>query len=204
MNDGRPEALDSAVLRNAQRGLGIDDMPVIFDLPMPLAIKRTEEFTRWVHPVLQVYCAKCHDAQHPGDFQLVPVKSRSDRSSNALRANLDATLRLVDPKNLSHSVLLSSTLRPHGNGAKPRPIFPGSNDKAYRVLAQWVNHLSAPKTAMSLLIVRPCATRARAMKFSPSIAIAKAPPDPTRAWVPTPRCPPCLAILLEPAKRASV
>ena len=49
------------------------------------------------------------------------------------------------PRILSHSVLLSSTLRPHGNGARPRPIFPGSNDKAYKVLARWVNQLSAPK-----------------------------------------------------------
>ena len=132
-------------LRNAQRGLGINDLPVIFDLPLPLAIKRTEEFTRYVHPLLQAYCAKCHDGQYEGEFQLVPIKTRADRTPNALRANLDATLRLVDPKNLSHSVLLSSTLRPHGHGAKPRPIFPGSNDKAYKVLAEWVNHLAAPK-----------------------------------------------------------
>ena len=62
MSDRRPEALDSAILRNAQRGLGIKDLPVIFDLPLPLAIKRTEEFTRYVHPLLQAYCAKCHDA----------------------------------------------------------------------------------------------------------------------------------------------
>jgi len=145
MNQEKPEALDSAVLRNAQRGLGINNLPVIFDLPLPHAIKRTEEFTRYVHPLLQAYCAKCHDGQFAGDFQLVPMKSRADRTPSALRANLDATLRLVDPKNLSHSVLLSSTLRPHGNGANPRPIFPGSNDKAYKVLAQWVNHLAAPK-----------------------------------------------------------
>jgi hypothetical protein len=145
IDDRRPEALDSAVLRNAQRALGIRDLPVIFDLPLPLAIKRTEEFSRYVHPLLQHYCAKCHDAQHPGQFQLVPIKSRADRSANALRANLDATLRLIDPKNPAHSVLLSSTLRPHGKGTKPRPIFPGSNDKAYMVLARWANQLATPK-----------------------------------------------------------
>ena len=144
MSDQKPEALDSAVLRHAQRALGIRDLPVIFDLPLPLAIKRTEEFSRYVHPLLQVYCAKCHDAQFQGQFQLVPIKSRADRSSTALRANLDATLRLIDPENPSHSVLLSSTLRPHGNGAK-RPIFPGSNDRAYMIIARWVNQLAAPK-----------------------------------------------------------
>src|SRR5262249_18375702 len=95
-------------------------------------------------PLLQAYCAKCHDAQYEGEFQLVPIKSRADRTSNALRANLDATLRLVDPKNPSHSLLLSSTLRAHGKGAR-RPIFPGSNDKAYMVLARRVNPLAAPK-----------------------------------------------------------
>ncbi len=145
MNEEKPEALDSAVLRNAQRGLGINDLPVIFDLPLPLAIRRTEEFTRYVHPVLQAYCVNCHDGKYDGQFQLVPIKNRADRTPNAIRANLDATLRLVDPKNLSHSELLSSTLRPHGHNAKPRPIFPGSNDKAYKILAEWVNHLAAPK-----------------------------------------------------------
>jgi hypothetical protein len=145
MSDQKPEALNSAVLGKAQRALGIRDLPVIFDLPLPLAIKRTEEFSRYVHPLLQAYCAKCHDALYEGEFQLVPIKSRADRSANALRANLDATLRLVDPQNLSHSKLLSSTLRAHGNGARKRPIFPGSNDKAYMVLARWVNQLAAPK-----------------------------------------------------------
>jgi hypothetical protein len=144
--DGRPEALDSAVLRNAQRGLGVKDLPVIFDLPLPAAIKRTEEFNRFVHPLLQIYCAKCHDSQYQGEFQLVRIRGRSDRASDALRANLDATLRLIDPKNPSHSVLLSSTLRPHGAGAK-RPIFSGSNDRAYKILAEWVSHLVAPKQA---------------------------------------------------------
>ena len=141
MRDQKP---DSAILRHAQRALGIRDLPVIFDLPLPLAIKRTEEFSRYVHPLLQAYCARCHDAKYDGQFQLVPIKSRADRSSTALRANLDATLRLIDPENPSHSVLLSSTLRPHGNGAK-RPIFPGSNDRAYMIIARWVNQLTAPK-----------------------------------------------------------
>jgi hypothetical protein len=144
-DDNRPDALDSAVLRNAQRGLGMKDLPVIFDLPLPLAIKRTDEFNRFVHPLLQVYCAKCHDGQYDGKFQLVPIRGRADRTSDALRANLDATLQLIDPRNPSRSVLLSSTLRPHGPGVKPRPIFPGSNDRAYKVLAEWANHLVAPK-----------------------------------------------------------
>ena len=85
MSNPRPEPLDSAVLRHAEHGLGIRDLPVIFDLPLPLAIKRTDEFSRYVHPLLQAYCAKCHDAQFQGEFQLVPIKSRADRSSNALR-----------------------------------------------------------------------------------------------------------------------
>ncbi len=143
--DDRREAIDPAVLRNAQRGLDVKDLPVIFDLPMPVAIKRTQEFNRFVHPLLQRYCANCHNGQHPGKFQLVPVRGRADRTSDALRANLDATLGLIDPMNPSRSELLSSTLRPHGPGAKPRPIFLGSNDPAYKILADWANHLAPPK-----------------------------------------------------------
>jgi hypothetical protein len=160
MAEEKPEAFDATILRKAQRGLGIRDLPVIFDLPLPLAIRRTEEFTRYVHPLLQAYCARCHDGEYPGEFQLVPIKSRTERTPDALRANLDATLRLIDPKNPSHSVLLSSTLRPHGGGAKPRPIFPGSNDQAYKVLAEWASHLTAPKPGDESTRVEPSQRRA--------------------------------------------
>jgi hypothetical protein len=146
MNGESPGTLDSAMVRRAQHGLGISDQPVIFDLPTPIALKRADEFARYVHPLLQSYCANCHDGQYQGSFQLVPMKSRADRIPGGLRANLDATLRLIDPKNPSHSELLSSTLRPHGTrGLRPRPIFPGSNDPTYKILATWVNNLCPPK-----------------------------------------------------------
>ncbi len=74
-------------------------------------------------------------------------KSRADRTPDALRANLDAALRLIDQQNPAHSDLLSSTLRPHGRGPRPKPIFPGSNDQTYRILATWVNNLAAPITS---------------------------------------------------------
>ncbi|MGO9470970.1 MAG: hypothetical protein ACLQVF_43310, partial [Isosphaeraceae bacterium] len=119
--------------------------PVIFDLPRPLAITRATEFAKYVHPLLQAYCAKCHNENHDGAFQLVQYRTRADQTSDALRANLDATLRLVDPENLSRSELLSSTLRPHGRGPNKRPIFPGSNDRAYQVLESWVSQLRPPR-----------------------------------------------------------
>jgi hypothetical protein len=146
MSEQKPATLDSAILHRARRGMQISDLPVILDLPAPLAIKRAEEFARYVHPVLQFYCAKCHDEQYEGAFQLVRIKGRSDRTPEALRANLDATLRLVDQKNPSHSDLLTSSLRSHGRGPRPRPIFPGSNDPTYRILAAWVKNLGPPKT----------------------------------------------------------
>ncbi len=62
-----------------------------------------------------------------------------------MRVNLDATLRLVDQENLAKSELLTATLRPHGNGPRKRPIFPGSNDRAYQVLSTWVQSLRSPK-----------------------------------------------------------
>jgi hypothetical protein len=147
MPESRPGALDSAVIAGAQRGLNILGMPVIFDLPTPLAIKRSNEFFRFVHPVLQHYCVKCHDGHFEGEFQLVPIASRADRTPEALRANLDATLRLIDQENPSKSELLTSTLRPHGRGARPRSIFPGSNDLTYQILATWAQSLRSPKNA---------------------------------------------------------
>ncbi len=143
--DERPATLDSAVIRGAQSALRISGSPVIFDLPRPLAITRTTEFAKYVHPLLQAYCAKCHNENYDGAFQLVQYRTRADQTSDALRANLDATLRLVDPENLSRSELLSSTLRPHGRGPNKRPIFPGSNDRAYQVLESWVSQLRAPR-----------------------------------------------------------
>ena len=34
-----------------------------------------------------------------------------------------------------------------GRGPRPKPIFTGSNDPTYRILAGWVNSLSTPKTS---------------------------------------------------------
>jgi hypothetical protein len=143
--EDQPGARDSAVLRGAQRGMGLSGMPVIFNLPRPLAIRRAEEFARHIQPVLQLKCAKCHNAGYEGTFQLVTITAPRQQTPDALRANLDATLRLVDPENPAKSELLSSTLRPHGHGAKKRPIFTGSNDRAYQILASWVNSLRPPE-----------------------------------------------------------
>ena len=142
--ENHPGALDSAVIQRAQRQLNIMGMPVIFDLPTPLAIKRTQEFINYVHPLLQAYCVKCHDGNYEGEFQLVPTKSRVDRTQDALRVNLDATLRLIDQQNPSKSELLTASLRPHGNDSRKRSIFPGSNDRAYQVLSTWAQSLRSP------------------------------------------------------------
>ncbi len=95
--DDRPATLDSAVIRGAQSAMRISGSPVIFDLPRPLAITRATEFAKYVHPLLQAYCAKCHNENHDGAFQLVQYRTRADQTTDALRANLDATLRLVRP-----------------------------------------------------------------------------------------------------------
>ena len=142
---GRPESLDSAVLRKPAQRLGIKDLPVIFDLPLPWRSSGPTSSPDTSIPCCKPIAPNAMTVSTTASFSLCPIKNRADRTPDALRANLDATLRLVDPTNLSHSELLSSTLRPHGNGAKPRPIFPGSNDKAYKILAEWVNHLAAPK-----------------------------------------------------------
>jgi hypothetical protein len=143
----RPNALDTTVIYAARRGMRISDLPVIFDLPTSQAVKRTDEFARYVHPVLQAYCARCHNEGYDGEFQLVQIKSKQDRTRDALRANLDASLKLIDRENPPRSELLASSLRPHGRGPNMRPIFQGSNDRAYQILATWVNKLQATSVA---------------------------------------------------------
>ena len=147
VREDRAGARDEAVLRGAERAMGVPRLPVIFDLPRPLAIKKADEFVRFIQPVLQLKCAKCHNAGYNGPFQLVPIVNVRQLTTDAVRANLDATLRLIDPENLSKSELLSSTLRPNHNGPKSRPIFAGSNDRAYQILAAWVNSLQSPQQA---------------------------------------------------------
>ncbi|HEV3121800.1 MAG TPA: hypothetical protein VGY53_07855 [Isosphaeraceae bacterium] len=137
-----PGELNPEVLRPAPRGpqataLGL---PVIFDLPPALAVNRAREFENWVHPRLQQHCASCHNEQFAGSFQLIKVRaSRDYHDALIVRANLEATLRLVDPQNLSHSLLLTSTLTPH----KPynQPILGSPKSRVYQTLATWVNSL---------------------------------------------------------------
>jgi len=153
-NAERPNTLDTAVIYGARRGMGIPDLPVIFDLPTSQAVKRTDEFARYVHPVLQSYCARCHNESYDGMFQLVQIKSKLDRTRDALRANLDASLKLIDRENPPRSELLASSLRPHGSGPNKRPIFQGSNDRAYQILAIWVNKLQARSVGESVVQVK--------------------------------------------------
>jgi hypothetical protein len=95
--------------------------------------------------VLQAHCARCHNEQYQGRFQLVPIKTRVDRTPDALRHNLDAALALVNPQNPASSELLTSTLRQHGGLRNARPIYPGSNNRYYQVLSAWVGGLRSTK-----------------------------------------------------------
>jgi hypothetical protein len=139
--DPGPAALDMAVVLGARRRMGNNDLPLVFDLPPNAALRRYQEFSNYVHPVLQAYCAKCHAERYDGEFQLVHVRNKSEQTVDALRANLDAALRLVDREVPGRSELLASSLRPHGRGPNTRPIFPTSNDRAYQILSMWVNNL---------------------------------------------------------------
>ena len=141
MPAGAPSEIDPSVLQQARRELGVSTVPVIFDLSPAIAAKRADQFARVVHPVLQAACARCHAESYDGAFQLVQVRSRKDMTANVFRANLDATLRLVDPANPSQSELLSSALLPHGKAPAKRPIFGGSNDPGFQILSAWVNSL---------------------------------------------------------------
>lgn len=139
----RPAELDSTLLRAARKELGVTGLPVIFDLPQALAVKRADQYARVVHPVLQTSCVRCHNEKHEGAFRLVQVKSRRDWSPVVFRANLDATLQFIDPENPGKSDLLSSSLLPHGNGPERRPVFRGTNDPRFQILSAWVNSLKS-------------------------------------------------------------
>lgn len=133
-----PATLDPRVITKAQRRFNA--LPEIFDLPQAQAVKRANEFAEHVQPVLLQSCAKCHNEKYAGEFQLVEVKVRRDQSNpDIARANLDATLRLVNPDDPARSPLLSAGLVPHG-GSKSA-IFRGPNDRSYQVLAQWTRSL---------------------------------------------------------------
>lgn len=137
----KAEIAEPAQLPLRRRGMPTPGLPRIFDLPTAMAVKRANEFDRFVHPVLQKYCAQCHNEQYPGEFQLIQIKTKRDRTQEVARVNLDATLRFVDQDSPADSKLLAATLRPHGNSPRKRPIFLGANDPAYQYLSNWVNSL---------------------------------------------------------------
>ncbi len=87
--DGRPGELDPSIYgsgRGPARAAAMG-LPMIFDLPTPLAVLRADEFTRTVHPVLQRACAGCHNENYQGDFQLIKVKSRQDWTPGTSRGS---------------------------------------------------------------------------------------------------------------------
>jgi hypothetical protein len=136
---------DPAGHRTAPPEFAGDGLPTIFDLPTPLAVKRAEEFDRNVHPILQMHCARCHNERSGGSFQLIQVRTKHDLTPTVLRANLEATLRLIDPESPARSELLSSALVPHGGPSK-RPIFGGPKDPSYQRISAWVNSLRVPRS----------------------------------------------------------
>jgi hypothetical protein len=138
--------VDPAVHRAAPLEFAGVGLPTIFDLPTPLAVKRAEEFNRNVHPILQMHCARCHNERYAGSFQLIQVRTKHDLTPTVFRANLEATLRLIDPESPARSELLSSALVPHGGGPSKRPIFGGPKDPSYQRISAWVNSLRVPRS----------------------------------------------------------
>src|SRR5262245_28860333 len=109
----RPASLDPSIVGRAQRDLGISNLPQVPGLAPAQAVKASNQFASFVDPILQLRCAKCHNESFTGSFRLVHYRSRRDKTPDAIRANFDAALGLVDFENLEKSELLASTLRPH-------------------------------------------------------------------------------------------
>ena len=137
----RPLNLDKIRELNRQRGASTGP-PIILDLSPPVALRRYQEFARAVHPELQTHCARCHDADsYTGRYQLYRTRTKRDLSNELiLRANLDATLQLVDAEDLNHSRLLSVAAMTHPPDG--RPVLSGPNHPSYRVFLTWVRSLS--------------------------------------------------------------
>ena len=131
--------MDPPFLSKAFREMSVKTNPIIFDLPEAFALKRAQEFNQYVHPLLQRFCADCHNERTPNGFGLISVKGQAARDPAIQRANLDATLKLVDPANLMQSQLLTNSLLPHQ--PNNQPIFPGPNNAAYRLISNWVSNL---------------------------------------------------------------
>jgi hypothetical protein len=124
------------------RPVGSVGPPAIFDLPPVLAVKRYQEFALTVHPELQKRCAGCHHERSNLPFQLVRAVSTRDQLNDlVLRANLDATLALVDRQDPARSPLLVASVLPHRGLNKS--ILESTNHPTYRALAQWVAGVSS-------------------------------------------------------------
>jgi hypothetical protein len=141
-----PAALSSTTLkelREAGRNNPLaSGMPVIFDLPQAMAVKRYQEFAAYVHPALQRTCAQCHNEEASSKFQLIQARTKRDLDNDLLiRANLDAALRLIEPRDPSKSPLLSAAILPHPPSGKP--ILTGPNHPTYRLLITWVQGLKS-------------------------------------------------------------
>jgi hypothetical protein len=139
--DGGANEIDPIFLNRALRDMALRTSPVIFDLPEPQALKRAQEFNQYIHPVVQKYCASCHNERTPQGYPLVSANGRASRDQAILRANLDATLGLVNASNLMQSPLLTNSLLPHH--PNNQPIFSGPNNPYYRLLANWVSNLQS-------------------------------------------------------------
>jgi hypothetical protein len=132
-----PAPLDPNVVRNRKRYNG---QVQIFDLTPAQALNRANEFAQYVQPVLQKNCVKCHSEKYQGEFQLIEVRTQRDRgNTDILRANLDATLRLINQDDPSRSELLSAGLVPHGGSRNA--IFKGPNDPGYQYLVTWIKRV---------------------------------------------------------------
>jgi hypothetical protein len=136
---GELKGIESLRALYAQGGRKLG-LPVIYDLPAPLAVRRYQEFARGTHRELQRHCAKCHHDQFPGEFRLYLARSTRDLNDElVLRANLDATLRLINPDDPARSPLLTAAGMTHGPDGKP--VLGGPNHPSYRVLANWAASL---------------------------------------------------------------
>jgi hypothetical protein len=170
-----PRPLNQTVLEQLRNQQAPGGPPRILDLPVPLAVKRYQEFSRYVHGPLQNHCARCHDVENPnynGRFRLVRTRTSRDAQNDlVLRANLEATLELVDPDNLPHSPLLSAAAMTHPPDGKP--VLGGPTHPAYRTFLTWVTSLRDPSSPNNVASQPPAVSAAPGNDRDPNVALSE-------------------------------
>lgn len=119
-----------------------DSAGELVDLPK----EAVETFTATVQPILNNHCSTtgCHSPTSTTSFRLARLPYGRP-NFRVTQQNLRTVLKLVDRENPSQSLLLTSTIKPHGHSHEA--VFKARDTAKYRQLVAWVQQVSGPSNA---------------------------------------------------------